>query len=109
MTHHELRATLKAIAAGDVGAIGPIKAERWNDGFRWYVSSAELDAEGNADTLQDALVEMLVAGFASIAARIWRERWEPLIRTGVALMCSVGAAKVAEALGVSVEDVRGIE
>ena len=105
MNHRELRSTLRAIASGDVGAMPSLTIKRV-DG-EWVGRTGQ--QWSTAATLQELLGSLVVGYFADVAVKVWLERWEPLIRAGVAIMCSVGAARLADMLGVSVEDVRGGE
>jgi len=107
--HRALHGAIDEIRRGDVpGIFGGWRAVRvGSGGVKWAIVAN--GATTGAATLEEAVADRVVETLADMARRVWLERWEGIVRAGVALMFRASAGVVAGWLGVAVGDVRGEE
>ena len=106
MRRRELMSILTAVKEGDASDLEGLTAARSGGGRWWFVRDADGN-EGSGTTLEGALSAYLISWLAGLNATIFHQRWDAVIKAGVRIMCTVGAARLSAMLGVSGEDVRG--
>ena len=105
MKRRELMSILTAVKEGDASDLEGLTAVRSGGGRWWFVRDAEGN-EGSSTTLEGALAAYLILWLAGLNTTIFHQRWDAVIKAGVRIMCTIGAARLSTLLGVSVEDVK---